>query len=204
MQEQTNQAANKYAQIRSEIEDARLIPWSSVTSFEVGDFELSPLTLRSMSDLAIAGNAFLQGGEASEMDVITYIWRHSEGYSPSGDKHAFYRKVLKSKSVKGLAAGVKSHVESAFMDSPKECNFGGVSKQNSLPPIAPIAALCSEYGSAFGIDPLQVADVDLRIVFQCCRAIRMRAGNVTYLEPQKLREAKKEYLENYATNVADS
>ena len=202
--EETNQAADEYARIRSEVENERLIPWSSVPSFEIGEFELLPLSLRSMSDLAIAGNAFLIGGQASEIDVLTYIWRHSKDYSPDGDKNSFYRKVLKSKSVKGLASGVKNHVESAFLDSPKECNFGGISKQNALPPIAPIASLCTEYGTAFGIDPLKVADVDLRIVFQCCRAIRMKLGNVSYLEPEKLRNAKKKYLEKYANNVANS
>ena len=156
-----------------------------------------------MCDLTISKNAFLAGGIPTEADVISYIWRHNSEYSPTGNWKAFYRKVLKG-SVDGLALGVKRHVEDSFLDSPRECDFGNVSRQNSLPAVAPIVSLCHEYGASYGIDPREVADIDLRIIFQCCRAIRMSAGDVKYAEPEKLLKAKQNYLKEYATDINHS
>ena len=42
-------------------------------------------------------------------------------------------------------------------------------------------------------------DIDLRIVFQCCRSIRMKDG-AKYSEPSELREAKSEFLKAHGKN----
>lgn len=187
-------AASNYAAVRKKIQRDRLLPWSSAPAFKIGDFVVNPLSLRSMVDLELAGNAFFTDDNVIEGDLAAYIWRHHPAYGDDGAQASFLKKLARSTDIDSLIAGVLSHLSAAFSETPEGAQFGGYSKSNTLPAIPSIASICSEYGAAFGIDPREVADVDLRIVFQCCRAIRLSKSDVKYLEPKELREAKSQYL----------
>lgn len=187
-------AASNYATIRKEIEDDRLHPWSSAPTFTIGDFEVGPLTLRSQCDLSLAGNAVMTGDEITEGDLAVYIWRHHKDFGDEAKRKAFVKEVAKATGFDKLISDAFDHYMSAFLDTPNGASFGGTHMNSALPAIPSIAHLCDEYGSAYGIDPREVADIDLRIVFQACRAIRLRAGNIKYLEPKRLRDAKSEFL----------
>ena len=105
----------------------------------------------------------------------------------------FVKRIAKVTDVDELIAGVYAHLTAAFEETPAETSFGGHSTKNSLPAIPSVASICDEYGAAYGIDPQDVADIDLRIVFQCCRAQRIRNG-AKYAEPKRLRAVKSEFL----------
>jgi hypothetical protein len=186
-------AANNYAALRKGIENDRLHPWASAIGIRIGDFTVAPLCFRSLIDLELSDNAFATGGEPIAGDIAAYIWRHMPEFTPCADNADFIKSIAEIKNIEELIAGIYSHIMSPFDETPSASSFGKTSKQNKLPPIPPIAAICDEYGAAYGIDPQDVADIDLRIVFQCCRAQRIRNG-AKYLEPKKLRAAKSEFL----------
>jgi hypothetical protein len=188
------EAASKYAAIRAEVEQDRILPWTSAPAFEIGSFLVNPLSLRSMADLTIAGNAFFTDETPNEGDLIAYIWRHHPEYSPGANPSNLITEIAEFDSLEQLSLDTVKHLNTAFEESPNHVNFGGASRQNGLPAVAPIAAICHEYGAAYGVNPREVADIDLRIVFQCCRAIRMSKSDVKYLEPEKLRKAKSDFL----------
>ena len=189
----TATAASNYAAVRKSIERSRLSPWASAVGVRIGEFTVAPLCLRSLVDLELAGNAFTCGDKPIEGDVAAYIWRHMPEFMPSADSSDFVKRIAKVTAVDELIAGVYAHLTAGFEETPAETSFGGHSKQNSLPAIPSIAAICDEYGAAYGIDPQDVADIDLRIVFQCCRAQRIRNG-AKYAEPKQLRAAKSQFL----------
>lgn len=190
----TATAASNYATIRAEIEADRLHPWSSAPTFTIGDFEVSPLTLRSQLDLQLANNALITGAEITEGDLAAYIWRHHADFGDESKRKAFVKKISEATNAEKLIADCFDHYTSAFADTPNGAGFGGTHINSAMPAIPPIAHLCDEYGAAYGIEPSKVADIDLRIVFQACRAIRMRTHGTKYLEPKRLREAKSDIL----------
>jgi len=192
----TTTAASSYAEIRKQIERARLTPWSSAPAMRIGSFVVNPLSLRSMIDLELSGNAFLIGTEIIEGDIAAYIWRHHPDYEPGGDPGEVIKKVAKEKCADWLTLSIQEHLNTPFDETPTGSNFGGTSIINTIPAIPPIASICHEYGAAYGIDPRAVADIDLRIVFQCCRAIRVQTGT-KYSEPKRLRQAKSEFLKSH-------
>ena len=193
-QTSTATAASNYATIRAGIESDRLHPWSSAPTFTIGDFEVGPLTLRSQLDLQLANNAIVTGAEITEGDLAAYVWRHHSDFGDEKKRKAFVSAISESKDRECLVADCFDHYTSAFSDTPNGAGFGGTHINSAMPAIPPIAHLCDEYGAAYGIDPREVADIDLRIVFQACRAIRMRTHGTKYLEPKRLREAKSEIL----------
>ena len=197
-QKKQAEAASKYAEIRAEVERERVIPWSSAPAFEIGNIVVNPATLRSIADLTVSDNAFLSGEKPTEGDVVAYIWRHHTDYAPDADIDPFVKEFAASDDTAQMTLDVVRHLNSAFSETPAPDKFGGTSTNNSLPPIPSIAAICHEYGNAYGVDPREVADIDLRVVFQCCRAIRMSHSEVSYSEPEKLRTAKSEFLKTYA------
>jgi hypothetical protein len=186
-------AASKYATIRSQIERDRLHPWSSAPTFMIGNVEVAPMTLRSMIDLELSNNAFIVGNEPTAGDIAAYIWRHHPKFGDEAKRKAFIKSIANADNVDVLIADIFEHYGSAFEESPAASQFGGTSIDNRLPPIPAIASVCYEYGSTFGVDPREVADIDLRIVFQSCRAIRIQNG-AKYSEPKRLRSAKSEFL----------
>jgi len=192
----TATAASNYAAVRKSIERGRLAPWASAVGVRIGEFTVAPLCFRSLVDLELAGNAFTNGGEPIAGDIAAYVWRHMPEFTPSADNGEFIKRIAKAENVEGLIADIYSHLSTPFEETPAASSFGGTSKQNSMPAIPSIASLCDEYGAAYGIDPQDVADIDLRIVFQCCRAQRMRNGE-KYAEPKKLRTAKSEFLKQH-------
>ena len=192
----TTTAASSYAEIRKQIERARLTPWSSAPAMRIGSFVVNPLCFRSLIDLELSGNAFTLGDEPIAGDVAAYIWRHMPEFTPSADSSAFLKQVAKENDIDGMIAAIYSHISNPFDETPTGSNFGGVSIINTIPAIPSIAAICHEYGAAYGIDPRAVADIDLRIVFQCCRAIRVQTGT-KYSEPKRLRQAKSELLKSH-------
>jgi hypothetical protein len=197
-QKQQKEAAENYQRIRDEIERERVLPWTSASAFEIGPFVVNPASLRSIADLTIAENAFLKNESPTEGDLVAYIWRHHPDYAPDADHSEFLKEFA---AIDDTAQSIKDavkHLNAAFEETPMSARFGETQTKNSLPPIPPIASLCHEYGNAYGVDPREVADIDLRIVFQCCRAIRMSQSDVTYSEPEKLRKAKSEFLKTYA------
>jgi len=189
-------AASNYATIRSQIERDRLHAWSSAPTFTIGDVEVAPMTLRSMIDLELSGNAFIVGSEPTAGDIAAYIWRHHADFGDEAKRKAFIRKVANSKNVDQMVSDIFDHYGCALEESPASTQFGGTSIDNRLPPIPAIASICHEYGATFGVDPREVADIDLRIVFQSCRAIRIQSG-AKYSEPKRLREAKSEFLKQH-------
>ncbi len=192
----TATAASNYAAVKKSIERARLLPWASAVGIRIGEFTVAPLCLRSLADLELAGNAFICGGDPIEGDIAAYIWRHMPEFMPSTDSSDFIKRIAKVKDVEDLIAGIYSHLSCSIEETPAASSFGGISKKNSLPAIPSIAALCDEYGAAYGIDPQDVADIDMRIVFQCCRAQRIRNGE-KYAEPKRLRTAKSDFLTSH-------
>jgi len=195
----TTTAASNYKAVREKIERERLAPWGSAVGVKIGDFTVEPMSFRSLTDLDIAGNAFATGDAPTPGDIAAYIWRHMPEYSPSADSREFIRRIASSKNVYELMAGIWEHFSIAFKEPPVSSTFGGVLTVNSLPAIPNIASICAEYGAAFGVDPQDVADIDLRIVFQCCRALRMRNGD-KFSEPKELREAKSNFLKSHGKN----
>jgi len=187
-------AASNYAALRKEIENDRLHPWSSAPTFTIGAFEVGPLTLRSQCDLSLAGNAIMTGDDITEGDLAVYIWRHHPDFGDESKRKAFVKLIAAATDLGRLIEDCFDHYMAAFEDTPNGAGFGGTHMNSQLPAIPGIASICDEYGSAYGIDPREVADIDLRIVFQACRAIRLRTCNVKYLEPKKLRAAKSEFL----------
>lgn len=190
-------AASDYLKLRKKIEDDRLHAWSSAPTFTIGEFDVCALTLRSQLDLQLCGNALVNGKEINEGDVAAYIWRHHNDFGDELKRKEFVKTMSKIKDINDLITDCIDHFLSAFQDTPKGANFGGTHVNSSLPAIPAIAHLCDEYGSEYGIDPSKVADIDLRIVFQAIRAIRIRKHNTKYLEPKNLREAKSEFLKAY-------
>jgi len=166
---------------------------------KIGDFTVAPLSFRSLVDLELAGNAFVIGETPIVGDIAAYIWRHMPEYKPSADSKEFVKKIAKATDAVELIAGIYNHMGAAFAETPASSQFGGYAKDNRLPALPSIASICDEYGAAYGIDPQDVADIDLRIVFQCCRAQRIKNGE-KYTEPLKLREAKREFLRAHGTN----
>lgn len=193
----TATAASNYATIRKEIESDRLHPWSSAPTFEIGGFTVNPLTLRSQLDLTLSGNAIVTGTEITEGDLAAYVWRHHSDFGDEAKRLEFVKQISKATDADTIIADCFDHYTSAFAETPNGATFGGAYHNSALPAIPPIASICDEYGAAYGIDPREVADIDLRIVFQACRAIRMRSGKVKYLEPKRLREAKSEFLKEH-------
>lgn len=197
-QSRAQEAANKCVEKRAQIEKDRLRPWSSAPGFKIGKFDVYPLSLRSIIDLEVAGNAFFTQGQILSGDVAAYIWRHLPEYDLSDPRYnknykRFLRKV-KKETLARLVEDIKQHLKFAFIDNPAVSSFGGLSKSYKMPATTGIASLCHEYGAAYGVNPVDVADIDLRIVFQCCRAIRMSQGNCKFSEPEDLIKAKSEYL----------
>ena len=186
-------AASNYAAARASIERTRLLPWASAVGIQIGDFTVAPLCFRSLIDLELAGNAFTVGDEPIEGDIAAYIWRHLAEFTPSADNSKFIKQIAKVENIDELIEGIYSHIMSPFDETPASSSFGKTSTQNKLPAIPSIAAICDEYGAAYGIDPQDVADIDLRIVFQCCRAQRIRNG-AKYSDPKKLRALKSDFL----------
>jgi len=195
-QKATATAASNYATIRSQIENDRLHAWSCAPTFTIGDVEVAPMTLRSMIDLELSGNAFIVGSEPTAGDIAAYIWRHHTDFGDEAKRKAFVRNVASSKNVDQMVSDIFDHYGCALEDSPASSQYGGTSIDNRLPPIPAIASICHEYGATFGVDPREVADIDLRIVFQSCRAIRLQSG-AKYSEPKRLREAKSEFLKQH-------
>lgn len=195
-QTETATAASNYAAVRKSIERARLLPWASAVGIRIGDFTVAPLCFRSLIDLELSDNAFAIGNEPIAGDIAAYIWRHMPEFTPSADNADFIKRIAKDKNIEELIVGIYSHIMSPFDETPAASSFGKTSKQNKMPPIPSIAAICDEYGAAYGIDPQDVADIDLRIVFQCCRAQRIRNGE-KYSEPKQLRELKSEFLTSH-------
>jgi len=199
----TSKAASNYATVRAEIEGERLSPWSSAPGFNIGPFVVNPMTLRSMVDLEISGNAFLTNNQMLEGDIGAYIWRHHPDYSPgeSKEKDQFIATLSDCTEVAQVTMQIVEHQSAAFAETPEAISFsGGGSSKSLLPPIPAIASICHEYAAAYGVDPRDVADIDLRIVFQCCRAIRLASSDVRFAEPKKLREAKSQWLKSHGTN----
>ena len=192
----TATAASNYATIRSQIENDRLHAWSSAPTFTIGDVEVVPMTLRSMIDLELSRNAFIVGSEPTAGDIAAYIWRHHADFGDEAKRKAFVKHVAKSKDADQMIADIFEHYGSALEDSPAATQCGGTSIDNRLPPIPAIASICHEYGATFGVDPREVANIDLRIVFQSCRAIRIQSG-AKYSEPKRLRSAKSEFLKQH-------
>lgn len=192
-------AANKYAAVRKQIERDRLLPWSSAVGIKIGSFTVAPLSFRSLVDLEIANNSFIIGDDPTPGDIAAYVWRHMPEYMPSADSKRFIKEIATASDVADLIEGIYNHMAGAFMETPAGAQFGGYARDNRLAAIPSIASICDEYGAAYGIDPQDVADIDLRIVFQCCRAQRLKNGE-KYTEPQKLREAKREFLRNHGKN----
>ena len=192
----TTTAASNYAAVKKKIERDRLAPWSSAPAMKIGNFVVNPLSLRSMTDLELAGNAFFTGSEIIEGDIAAYIWRHHPDYGDDSKESTFLKEIGSVTDTSGLIGDIVAHQLAAFAETPQCESFGGTKSDNRLPAIPAIASLCHEYGAAYGVDPRAVADIDLRIVFQCCRAIRMSRGEVKYLEPKKLRAAKSELLKS--------
>ena len=189
----TATAASEYAAVRKEIERDRLHAWSSAPTFTIGGVEVAPMTLRSMIDLELSANAFIVGNEPTAGDIVAYIWRHHADFGDEAKRKAFVKHVADATDADQMIADIFDHYGSAFEDSPAPSQYGGTSIDNRLPPIPAIASICHEYGSTFGVDPREVADIDLRIVFQSCRAIRIQSG-AKYSEPKRLRAAKSEFL----------
>ena len=195
----TATAASNYQAVRESIERARLSPWASAVGIKIDSFVVAPLSFRSFVDLELAGNAFITGAEPLVGDIAAYIWRHMPEYSPTADSKAFVKKIAEHKDAYTLISGIWSHFACAFDETPAASEFGGFVNDNRLPPTPSIASICSEYGAAYGIDPQDVADIDLRIVFQCCRVLRMKDG-AKYSEPRKLRDAKSDFLKAHGKN----
>lgn len=187
-------AVSNFAEVRKEIESDRLHPWSSAPTFTIGTFTVGPLTLRSQCDLSQDGNAILNGTSITIDDVGRYLWRHHSDFGDDKKRKAFVKEISNSDSFDDLTEGCFEHYMAAFEETPNGSSFGGAHHNSAMPAIPYIAAICDEYGSAYGMDPREVADIDLRIVFQACRAIRLRTGDIKYLEPKKLRDAKSEFL----------
>jgi hypothetical protein len=188
-------AAIEYAKERAKIERDRLKPWSSAPGLTIGSFAVYPLSMRSLNDLELSGNAFVTlNSQILAGDIAAYIWRHMPEYEPGASIEKFLKVAAKEKDTDLLMGQIANHYESAFIDSPETSRFGGVSQNNKISSIPAIASICHEFGSNYGVNPVEVADMDLRIVFQCCRAIRMSNGDAKFSEPRKLREAKDEYL----------
>ena len=187
-------AVSNCAAVRRDIELGRLRPWGSAVGITIGDFTVSPLCFRSLVDLEIEGNAFVSNRDPIEGDIAAYIWRHMPEFMPSADNSEFVKAIAKVTDIEALVTGIISHLNSPFEETPAQSQFGGNSAQgDGLPAIPSIASLCDEYGSAYGIDPQDVADIDLRIVFQCCRAQRIKNG-AKYAQPKRLRIARSELL----------
>ncbi len=193
----TATAASNYATIRKQIEDDRLHPWSSSPSFTIADIEVAPMSLRSQVDLQLSGNAIVNGNEITEGDIAAYIWRHHADFGDESKRKAFVKKLGDAKDHAQIIADCFDHYTSAFEDTPNGAGFGGTHMNSALPAVPPIAHLCEEYGAAYGVEPHKVADLDLRIVFQSLRALRMRTHGTKYLEPKRLREAKSEFLKHH-------
>lgn len=188
-------AAKKYSKIRKQIEEDRLHAWSSAPTFTIGKFEVCGLTFRSQTDLQLCRNALVVGKKITDGDVAAYIWRHHNDFGDELKRKEFVKKISKVKNKESLILDCMEHFLSAFQDSPsQQTKFGGTQTTSNLPAIPAIAHLCDEYGSEYGVEPMKVADIDLRIVFQAIRAIRIRNNGSKYLEPKKLREAKSEFL----------
>ena len=161
------------------------------------------MTLRSMVDLEIAGNAFLVGNDIVEGDIGAYIWRHHSDYEAGNnkDQDKFIAELSDCTDVTGIINQIQDHSSDAFSETLQTLSFSeSVSSSSALPAVPVITSICHQYGAAYGIDPRDVADIDLRIVFQCCRAIRMAAGDVKFAAPKKLREAKSQLLKSYGTD----
>ena len=192
----TATAASNYAAVRKEIERDRLTPWSSAPGLRIGSFIVNPLSLRSMTDLEISGNSFFTDVDPIEGDIAAYIWRHHPDYECGANPASVVKQIGNEKDADKLIADIFAHLGAAFEETPASAAFGGTSIDNRLPAIPPIASICHEYAATYSQDPRAVADIDLRVVFQCIRAARL-ANGAKYSEPKRLREMKSDFLKEH-------
>lgn len=160
--------AVKYAQVIGS-EPEKLKAWSSAPGFKIGSFDVYPLSLQSMGDLTLAGNAFFAGKQILHGDIAAYIWRHMPEYDtadPNLEKNCrrFFRTISKESNPQGLVDNIQLHLEAAFADA--------------IEP-EPIATIVSEFAAIYGLNPVDAAYTDLRIVFQTIRATRARNFRTT-------------------------
>lgn len=194
----TAKAASNYQAVKAEIERARLLPWASAVGVKIGEFIVEPLSFRSLVDLELASNAFVTGANPTPGDIAAYVWRHMPEYKPSASSKDLIKRIADC-DADTLTLGIYKHISAPFEETPASSQFGGIVQDNRLPALPSVASICSEYGAAFGVDPQDVADIDLRIVFQCCRALRIQNGE-KYNEPKRLRIAKSEFLKAHGKN----
>ncbi len=194
-------AASNYAAVKSKIESDRLLPWSSAPSAQIGEFEVNPLSVRSMVDLQLSGNAIVGSADITAGDLAAYIWRHLKGYNPDGDGlDQFLKLIGKCTNYHELIADSINHFLSAFKETAEGASTDAPRFVNTLPAIPDAAFLCDEIAAEYSMDPRAVADMPLALLFQLSRAIRMRLGRLgqgpvyRYLEPKELRDAAGETL----------
>ena len=196
-------AASNYAAVKDQIERDRMTPWSSAPAMKIGKFVVNPLSLRSLVDLEISKNEIVTGGGILPGSIGAFIWRHHKDFPDVKEGEVFLKEFAEIKDMQALADGCMKHVKAAFAETPEGSSFGGTRRNDSMPAVPSISFYCDEYAAAYGLNPLDVADIDLRVVFQQIRSIRLRhhrqgiGGEYTYLEPKALREAAGQLLQSH-------
>lgn len=175
------------------IHKARLGAWlSGPIETSVGPFKLIEPSLRSLADLEHAGNLLVaDANEATEGDVLAYIWRHLARPMRFG---RFCRKSRKL-DFEALSREAFAHLIAAYDERPVSEGSGGLQRSFTMPAVAPIASYCDELASAYGLDPSIVADWPIAKVFQLLRASRMRRYGAKYGDHPEMIRLKSHYLQ---------
>jgi len=189
---------------KARVVENRLLAWCSNAGEEsIGKMSLMPLTAKAWVDLKLVGNKMVCDGEATDDDVLQYLWRNSKDYNPATNA-----KTEKAKKIIGYLFGKSKdnefsiiairHLNDAFAEMPERENFNSnsFSRENKMPAIEGIIAAIDEVAARYGQNPSDVLSWSMNRIFQLQKAIRLATiPDYKLSEPKIIKIIKQEILE---------
>lgn len=181
----------------------RLLAWFSGSSIEpVGEIALVPLSGKAWVDLKLVENNIICGGNATDDDVLGYLWRNSKDYNPEANANTEKAKKrignLFGKSEEGEFLKIASnHLNDAFAEIPEraETETKSFSRENRMPAIEGIIGAVDEVAARYGQNPEHVLNWSMNRVFQLQKAIRLATiPDYKLAEPKIIKIIKNEIL----------
>lgn len=195
--------AGDLEEAKARIIENRLLAWCSGNHAQsIGKLALLPLTGQAWVDLKIIDNKMVCDGEPNESDLMEYIWRNSEDYSPeaSATTEKAKRKIghLFGKSENDeLIKTVLRHLNDAFAEIPEHVDASSktFSRDNRMPAIEGIIGAIDEVAARYGQNPSEVLQWSMNRIFQLQKAIRLATiPDYKLAEPRLIKMIKQEIL----------
>lgn len=207
-----NELSKDLEEAKATIIENRLLAWCSGDAIDTfGKLYLVPLTGKAWVDLKLVGNSIISEGNATDDDVLEYLWRNSKDYNPEATaKTEKAKKIigyLFGKSEKGeLMKIAYKHLNDAFTEMPERISTGGnkFKRENTMPAIEGIVGAIDEVAARYGQNPSDVLSWSMNRVFQLQKAIRLATiADYRLAEPRLIKMIKQEIL-NEINNGTES